>query len=140
MTKWAQVNSNGSLTDLVEVDPATLFHPDIAANFEIVPDNVTAGHTKDSEGNFVAPVVEAAPTVTLEVNLSEGDFLAKLTRAERQAITTARSSNADLNDFMTMLEKRGFVTVSDSEVQSDINAFVSASVISQASADAIIPS
>lgn len=140
MTKWAQVNSNGSLTDLVEVDPATLFHPDIAAAFEIVPDNVTAGHTKDSEGNFIAPSVEAAPTITLEVNLSEGDFLAKLTRAERQAITTARSSNADLNDFMTMLEKRGFVTVSDSEVQSDINAFVSASVISQASADAIIPS
>tara|TARA_A100001234_G_scaffold221391_1_gene237224 strand:- start:7614 stop:8036 length:423 start_codon:yes stop_codon:yes gene_type:complete len=140
MTKWAQVNNNGSLTDLVEVDPATLFHPDIAAAFEIVPDNVTAGHTKDSEGNFIAPTAEAAPTVNLEINLSEGDFLAKLTRAERQAITTARSSNADLEDFMTMLEKRGFVTVSDSEVQSDINAFVSASIISQASADAIIPS
>ena len=51
-----------------------MFHPDIAAAFEVVPDNVTAGHTKDSEGNFVAPSVEATPTVTVEVNLSEGEI------------------------------------------------------------------
>lgn len=140
MTKWAQVASSGVLIDLVEIDPAILFHPTIAADFEVVPDNVEMSYIKDSEGNFKAPAADPAPTVVTESNLSEGDFLAKLTRAERQGISSARSSNADLDDFMTMLEKRGFVTVSDSDVQADINAFVAASVISQASADKIIPS
>ncbi|MAP42150.1 MAG: hypothetical protein CL981_00215 [Euryarchaeota archaeon] len=140
MTKWAQITSDGVVVDLVEIDPATLFHPIIAAEFEVVPDNIDMSYTKDSEGNFNAPAAETPPTVVPEVNLGEGDFLAKLTRAERQAISSARSSNADLDDFMTMLEKRGFVTVSDADVQADINAFVAASVISQASADAIIPS
>ena len=140
MTKWAQITSDGVLIDLVEIDPATLFHPNIAAAFEVVPDNVDMSYIKDSEGNFNAPAAVTPPTVVTEVNLAEGDFLAKLTRAERQGISSARSSNADLDDFMTMLEKRGFVTVSDADVQADINAFVAASVISQASADAIIPS
>lgn len=140
MTKWAQVNNNGSLYDITEVDPATIFHPDIAANFEVVPDNVDGSYTKDSEGNFVAGTEPTIPEVVIEVILSEGDFLAKLTRTERQGLSSARTSNADLDDFLTMLEKTGFVNVSNSDVQADINAFVTASVISQATADAIIPS
>ena len=140
MTKWAQVNNNGSLYDIVEVDPATIFHPDIAANFEVVPDNVDQSYIKDSEGNFVAGTEPTIPEIVIEVVLSEGDFLAKLTRTERQGLASARTSNADLDDFLTMLEKTGYVNVSDSDVQADINAFVTASVISQATADAIIPS
>lgn len=140
MTKWAQVNNNGSLYDIVEVDPATIFHPDIAANFEVVPDNVDGSYIKDSEGNFVAGTEPTIPEVVIEVILSEGDFLSKLTRTERQGLASARTSNADLDDFLTLLEKTGYVNVSNSDVQADINAFVTASVISQASADAIIPS
>ena len=59
-------------------------------------------YTKDSEGNFNAPAAVTLPTVVTEVNLSEGTSC-KLTRAERQGISSARSSNADLDDFMTML-------------------------------------
>lgn len=140
MTKWAQVNNNGSLYDITEVDPATIFHPDIAANFEVIPDNVDGSYTKDSEGNFVAGTEPTIPEVVIEVILSEGDFLAKLTRTERQGLASARTSNADLDDFLTLLEKTGYVNVSNSDVQADINAFVTASVISQATADAIIPS
>lgn len=141
MTKWAQVNNNGTLYDIVEVDPATLFHPDIAANFEVIPDNADTSYIKDSEGNFNAtPAPPEPPAPVMEVILSEGDFLAKLTRSERQGLSSARTTNADLDDFLVMLEKTGRVNVSDSAVQADINAFVTASVISQASADAILPS
>lgn len=140
MTKWAQVSNTGSLYDVVEVDPATIFHPDIAANFEVIPDNVDGSYTKDSEGNFIAPTEAEIPAVVIEVVLTEGEFLAKLTRSERQGLSSARTTNADLDDFLVMLEKTGHVNVSDSAVQADINAFVTASVISQASADAILPS
>ena len=140
MTKWAQVNNNGTLTDLTEIDPATIFHPDVAVHFEVVPDECEAHFIKDEEGNFAAPAVTEPVEVAPEIWLSEAEFLSKLTRAERQGISSARSSNADLDDFMTMMEKAGTVEVSDTAVQADINAFVTASLISQASADAIIPS
>lgn len=141
MTKWAQVTSAGVIYDVVEIDPATIFHPDIAADFEVIPDNVDATYTKNSEGSFVAGAAPAEPDVVVtDVILNEGEFLAKLTRSERQGLASARTTNADLDDFLTMLEKTGFVNVSNSDVQTDMRAFVTASVISQATADAIIPS
>ena len=87
MTKWAQVTSAGVIYDVVEIDPATIFHPDIAADFEVIPDNVDATYTKNSEGSFVAGAAPAEPDVVVtDVILNEGEFLAKLTRSERQGL------------------------------------------------------
>lgn len=137
MTKWAYVDENGHLVDCVEIDPALCFIEEYAALFEELPDGVDGSYSK-VDGAFVAPeeVVISEPEMTKV--LSEGDFLACMTRAERQGITAARSANADFDDFMSMLEKKRNVCVSETETQTDIAAFVTAEIISQASADRIL--
>ena len=65
----------GSLYDVVEVDPATIFHPDIAANFEVIPDNVDGSYTKDSEGNFIAPTEAEIQPLLSRSSLLKVSFL-----------------------------------------------------------------
>lgn len=137
MAKWCYVE-NGNLIDIVEVDPATIFPADYAALFESLPDNVDGSYVKNSDGDFVVRVDEVSEDPPQVRSVTEAEFLGYCTRAERQGFTAARSSNADFGDFMTMLEKRGSVKVSETDAQTDIAAFVTASIISQASADAIL--
>ena len=137
MTKWCHVE-NGSLIDIVEVDPAVIYPAEYAATFEEISDNIDGSYMKDSEGNFVVRTVTEVTPPAPPRELTEAEFLSFCSRAERQGFTANRSSNADFADFMTMLEKTGRTVVSSTEGEADIAAFVTASIISQASADAIL--
>lgn len=50
--------------EVIDFDPAERFHPDVAALFEPVPDEVNQGATRDDRGAwtpYVAPAPEPAP-------------------------------------------------------------------------------
>lgn len=137
MTKWCHVE-NGNLIDIVEIDPALIYPADYAATFEEISDNIDGSYIKNSDGNFIVKTVTEVTPPAPPRELTESEFLALCTRAERQGFTAARSSNADFGDFMTMLEKTGRTLVSSDEGKADIAAFVEATIISQATADAIL--
>lgn len=61
MTNFARVINNVAVD--VSADPETSFHPDIAAQFVAVPDNVRSGWMKGADGkwNAPAPTPEPAP-------------------------------------------------------------------------------
>lgn len=140
MTKWAFPDpNNGVLADVTEINPAKIFLAEYAAQFIEVPDDTVNGDIRDAKGKIQKRKIELPQEVTLDKNVSEADFLGFLTRDERKAVKAARASDEDLDDFMTMLEKRGVVNMSDADNQSDVKAFVAAKLISQASADKILP-
>ena len=137
MAKWCYV-LDGVLIDIVEMDPTIIYPDTYAALFESIPDHVDGSYYKNEDGDFVVrPVSETTAPADPRV-LTESEFLSYCTRAERQGFTAASSSNADFEDFMNMLEKTGKVDVSSTGGQTDIAAFVTASIISQSSADAIL--
>ncbi|MBG79104.1 MAG: hypothetical protein CMJ39_00155 [Phycisphaerae bacterium] len=140
MTKWAFPDpNNGTLVDVTEIDPAKIFVAEYAAQFVEVPDDTNNGDVRNSKGKIEKKEFVAPPEVVQEKVLTEADFLSSLTRDERKGIKAARASNEDLDDFMTMLEKRTLVNMSDADNQADVKAFVTAKLISQASADKILP-
>ena len=140
MTKWAFPDpNNGVLGDVTEINPAKIFLAEYAAQFIEVPDDTVNGDIRDAKGKIQKRKIESPQEVILDKLVSEADFLGFLTRDERKAVKAARASDEDLDDFMTMLEKRGVVNMSDADNQSDVKAFVAAKLISQASADKILP-
>lgn len=60
MTTYARI-VEGVAVDVCASDPVALFHPEIAAAFEVVPDDVTPGSSRDEEGQWTiftpAPVI-----------------------------------------------------------------------------------
>ena len=64
MTNFARIINNVAVD--VSTDPENSFHPDIAAEFVAVPDNVRAGWIKGADGKWSAPVPtpEPAPQVS----------------------------------------------------------------------------
>ena len=64
MTNFARVINNVAVD--VSVDPINSFHPDIAAQFVSVPNNVQVGWFKDEDGQWSAPVIpEPIPLPTV---------------------------------------------------------------------------
>ena len=60
MNNFARVIDNVAVD--VSADPENSFHPDIAAEFVAVPDNVRSGWVRDSDGKWAAPAaVEPQP-------------------------------------------------------------------------------
>ena len=64
MSNFARVIDNVAVD--VSADPQNSFHPDIAAEFVAVPDNVRAGWIKGTDGKWSAPAPapEPVPAVT----------------------------------------------------------------------------
>lgn len=143
MTKYAYFCPNGSMVDLTEIDPATIFSAEYAAQFEVVPDDIEANAKKsvDSAGKASYAVEKFEPVAAPEGNkrLSQADFLATLTRAERTALRSARASNEVADDFMLMLETRKVLIIND-ESKADLAQFVTDKILSQASVDAVLAS
>ena len=139
MTKYAVVLGDNTLADVVSVDPSIIFTPEYAATFVEVSDDAESGWLIDSAGNVSAPVIAAAE---VEPNgrrlMFEADFLATLQRSERIAVKSARATDSDLDDFMTMLEKTGFVDLSSSGAVADLSAFVAAEYLAQSTVDALL--
>lgn len=76
--KYARI-INEQAVDVVDGDPTELFHPDLAADFIGVPDDVVAG-SRMEDGQWIAPE-SPPPAVAPAIQMAIIDFL-RLFRAE----------------------------------------------------------
>ena len=102
MTNYARV-IDGVAVD-VSTDPTNSFHPTIAVEFIVVPDEVTRGWIL-TDGKWHTPteevVVEPAPISNLKPTPPE--FLLLLTLLERVAIRAAGTTDAVVEDVLRMI-------------------------------------
>lgn len=88
----------------VSSNPAEQFHPDIAAEFRPVPDEVRQGWRLVS-GTWTepAPVEPSAPAVVFP-KVSPVEFKLLFTPQERVAIKAARATDVAIDDFFDIVE------------------------------------
>ena len=136
MAIYGRIGADGKVLETCDGDPTTRFHPDIAEQFVSVPDNAVAGDTfeNDTLTKYVPPVVEAVDPMDADPTISLPEFNTRLTRSERIAIKELRSTNASLDDLMTMVESVG-LHLSDAEDKSLLRGLIPDTP--QASFDAI---
>lgn len=102
MSNYARIIDNTAVD--VSTDPAAQFHPDIAAQFEAVPDQVRAGwRLVDGAWTEPTPVDPPAPVVE-NPKVSPVEFKLLFTSQERVAIKAARSTDAIVDDFFDIVE------------------------------------
>ena len=104
--KKARVINNVAV-DVVVSDPAELFHPNIATQFELVPDEVEAGWLRDAAtGAWLAPEpVELQPeTPAAFPKVSPVEFKLLFTPQERVAIKAERGNDPMIDDFFGIIE------------------------------------
>lgn len=103
MSNYARIKSNVAVD--VSTDPASQFHPSIAAEFEAVPDEVQRGWRRDIEGSWTAPA-EAAPTEPAPDRPRVGpvEFKLLFTSQERLTLKELRNTDAALADFFEIIE------------------------------------
>ena len=104
--KKARVINNVAV-DVVVSDPAEFFHPNIATQFELVPDEVEAGWLRDAAtGAWLAPEpVELQPeTPAAFPKVSPVEFKLLFTAQERVAIKAARQTDPVIEDFFSIVE------------------------------------
>ena len=104
--KYARINNNQAI-DVRTESPEGFFTPDIAAQFERVPDEVENGWTL-ADGKWTAPVIQepgpAPEPVITYTKVSPIEFKLLFTSAERVAIKTARASDPVIDDFYDIVE------------------------------------
>lgn len=101
--KYARI-INESAVDIA-TDPAAQYHPDIAAQFVEVPDEVQQGWVLDDDGTWSAPVIEAAPEpVAVSLSVSPVEFKLLWTSPERIALRQMRETNPVIADFWEIVE------------------------------------
>ena len=89
--KFARI-IDGVAADVVDADPADLFHPVIAAEFVEVPDQVVVGSTL-TDGVWSAPPVAQAPEpVRAPVQMAVIDFLRLFTTEELAGFNALRKA------------------------------------------------
>ena len=98
MTTWAR-NDGNIATDVTTVDPHLIFHPDVAAQFETVPNNVVVGWVY-SNGEWGAPVAPT-PIQQYETSLTRQQFFMLFMLQERVDIRA--SSDAGVHDFLDII-------------------------------------
>ena len=100
---------NDVAVDVVVGDPTELFHPDIATQFEPVPDEVEAGWLRDTAtGAWSEPaLIESQPNVPAESpKVSPVEFKLLFTAQERVAIKAARGNDPVIDDFFSIMRTR----------------------------------
>lgn len=99
MTKFARIINNVAVD--VSDDPKNHFHPDLAAEFKKVPNEVQPGwQLVDKVWTEPKPAPEIIPPKVVDpVN-----FKLLFTLNERAAINEARAKDAIINDFYSMIE------------------------------------
>jgi len=97
----------------VSRDPNNCFHPQLAADFVQVPDNVSHGWTL-SNGTWAAPVVPEPVVTEIPVKytkVSPVEFKLLFTSTERIAIQAAKATNLVVADFYSIVEDPRLTTV-----------------------------
>lgn len=103
MTNFARVINDVAVD--VCADPANSFHPDIAREFEQVPDNVKQDWVRiDGVWSAPAPSPEPEPTPSEATKVSPVEFKLLFTNAERVAIKAARATDPVIDDFYDIVE------------------------------------
>ena len=113
--KKARVINNVAV-DVVVSDPAEFFHPNIATQFELVPDEVEAGWLRDAAtGAWLAPEpVELQPeTPAAFPKVSPVEFKLLFTAQERVAIKAERGNDLMIDDFFGIIEDPRFLKQAD---------------------------
>ena len=106
MSKQARIVDDVAV-DVVSGDPAEMFHPDIAAQFEPIPDNVETGWRRDPQTDaWSAPApVEPQPEPPAEASkVSPVEFKLLFSAQERVAIKAARATDPVIDDFFAIVE------------------------------------
>ena len=104
MSNFARIINNVAVD--VSTNPQEQFHPDIAAEFEPVPDDVQAGWARNEAGEWEAPAPtpEPTPAPTESLKVSPVEFKLLFTPQERVAIKAARASDPVIDDFFSIIE------------------------------------
>ena len=104
MSNFARIINNVAVD--VSTNPQEQFHPDIAAKFEPVPDDVQAGWARNEAGEWEAPAPtpEPTPAPTESPKVSPVEFKLLFTAGERVAIKAARASDPVIDDFLSIIE------------------------------------
>lgn len=102
MTNYARIINEVAVD--VCTDPAHCFHPDIAVQFEPVPDEVQAGWIR-KDGRWAAPAPAPQPgPVPVYPKVTPVEFKMLFTSAERVAIKEARATDPVVDDFYDIVE------------------------------------
>jgi hypothetical protein len=104
MSNFARIINNVAVD--VSTNPQEQFHPDIAAEFEPVPDDVQAGWARNEAGEWVAPAPtpEPTPAPTESPKVSPVEFKLLFTAQERVAIKAERGNDLMIDDFFEIVE------------------------------------
>ena len=99
MSNFARIINNVAVD--VSTNPQEQFHPDIAAEFEPVPDDVQAGWARNETGEWEAPAPtpEPTPAPTESPKVSPVEFKLLFTPQERVTIKAARDTDPVIDDF-----------------------------------------
>ena len=104
MSNFARIINNVAVE--TSTNPQEQFHPDIAAEFEPVPDDVQAGWARNEAGEWEAPAPtpEPTPAPTESPKVSPVEFKLLFTAGERVAIKAARATDPVIDDFFEIVE------------------------------------
>ena len=104
--KYTRITNNQAI-DVRTESPEGFFTPDIAAQFERVPDEVENGWTL-ADGKWTAPVIaEPGPApepVISYAKVSPIEFKLLFTSQERVAIKASRATDLAIDDFYDIVE------------------------------------
>ena len=102
MANFARIINNVAVD--VSTDPTNQFHPDIAAQFEPVPDEVQQGWIrKDGQWSAPAPAPQPEPAPTYP-KVTPVQFKMLFTSPERVAIKAARATDPVVDDLWELVE------------------------------------
>jgi hypothetical protein len=106
MIKQARIVDDVAV-DVVTGDPAEMFHPDIASQFEVIPDEIENGWWRDpttGEWSAPEPAEEQPATAPDAPKVSPVEFKLLFSPQERVAIKAARGTDPVIADFFDIVE------------------------------------
>ncbi|MBB4287965.1 hypothetical protein [Roseospira goensis] len=110
MTRYARIVADVAV-DVTDADPATRYHPTVAAEFVAVPEDVRPGWRHDPDTDTwtappdPAPAPDPDPAPAVPTTYTPPQFMAALfTAPERIAIRAARETDPVVDDFLTLIE------------------------------------
>ena len=102
MTNYARIINEVAVD--VSTDPTNHFHPDIAREFEPVPNEVQAGWIrKGGQWSASAPAPQPEPVPAYH-KVTPVEFKMLFTSAERIAIKEARTTDPVIDDYFDIVE------------------------------------
>ena len=138
MTNYARIINDVAVD--VSSNPTNQFHPDIAREFEQVPDDVKQGWVRiDGVWSEPAPTPQPEPTPTYP-KVSPVEFLLLFTSAERVAIRAVRPDDPVIDDFFDIVEdpRLTFVDLGLPSVQGALHYLAAAQLITDARREEIL--